>query len=67
METIAGRVVREVWSTISQDLEARRSRGEDVAALAVIIAADGDGLDSMIVSREEASAYALRMGAFPGL
>lgn len=64
LETIAGRVIREVWPTISLDLEARRLRGEDVAALAVVIAADGDGLDSMIVSREEAGAYALRVGAF---
>ncbi|WP_437338004.1 hypothetical protein [Sorangium sp. So ce394] len=64
LETSAGRVIREVWPTISQDLEARRLRGEDLAALAVVIAGDGDGLDSMIVSREEAGEYALRMGAF---
>jgi hypothetical protein len=63
-EAGARRVIREIWPTIAADLSARRARGEDLSELAVVIAVDGDGVDSMLLSRAKAGQLAARMGSW---
>lgn len=48
---------------VAADLAARGARGEDISALAVFVVVDGDGIDSMVVSRIEARRLSLGMAA----
>lgn len=61
---IARRVLREIWPVVATVLAARGDRGEDLSALTVVVAVDGDGIDSMVVSRAEARRLSLGMAAF---